>query len=603
MSNVPVISATDLKKVYRLYTKPSYRFRDMFGILGDKPGAYTEHAALDGVNISIQRGEKVAIIGRNGAGKSTFLKLVTGVIEPTSGRLDVTGKIHALLQIGTGFHPDFTGRENVYAYFAQLGVTGSDAVRRCAEVVDFSELEEYIDQPVKTYSTGMTVRLMFSTSTAITPDLLVLDEVLGVGDAYFAHKSYQRIRDLCDREGTTLLLVTHDIYSAVNLCGRAVWIDRGRVLMDGDSPDVVKGYEDSIRQQEENRLRIRQQDQLKLRRATASSHAEPVLIEVYANENRPQPSPVYFSRIDLLRDTDVVASLPLTAEPQEAVDQSRLQKEGTSWGEPTIWQDRPARAFLNYGSPFHKVAGVFGLSLSDDDLLSGRFAVALEFWSALPCDLHLRCFLGRSERSLGGLEPSMGEWVSQTIPMLGDSSGGDAVSTGQVNVSGRHGTGAIVVQEVTAALDSGVESYVFDHGRPANILIRYQINQPDLREHTQVLLAFHRDGVLDTCRMITRELLFDAATGTHGTIRVRLPKMALANGTYTVTVMLAREGYYDREQTKYFSLNPEVYTCLSRVIEIDVRNAGIVGSGTGVVAEAEWRLIDVESPRQGRVGA
>ncbi len=147
--NDVVIRATKLKKVYRLYSKPSYRFRDIFELLGDTPGAYTEHAALDGVNIEIGQGEKVAIIGRNGAGKSTFLKLVTNVIQ------------------------------------------GQQVDRRCADVIEFAELEEYIDQPMKSYSTGMTVRLMFSASTAITPDLLVLDEVLGVGDAYFAHKSYE----------------------------------------------------------------------------------------------------------------------------------------------------------------------------------------------------------------------------------------------------------------------------------------------------------------------------------------------------------------------------------------------------------------------------
>src|SRR5262249_6339835 len=153
-------------------------------------------------------------IGRNGAGKSTFLKLVTRVIEPSSGTLEVAGKVHALLQIGTGFHPDFTGRENVFAFFAQLGITGEDARRRFADVVEFAEIEEYIDQPVKTYSTGMSVRLMFSASTSIEPELLVLDEVLGVGDAYFAHKSFERMRELCEREAATLLLVTHDVYSA-----------------------------------------------------------------------------------------------------------------------------------------------------------------------------------------------------------------------------------------------------------------------------------------------------------------------------------------------------------------------------------------------------
>jgi len=191
--------------------------------------------------------------------RSTFLKLVTNVIQPTSGSLRVVGDVHALLQIGTGFHPDFTGRENVRAYLAQLGVSGAEANQRCDDAIAFAELEEYIDQPVKVYSTGMAMRLMFAASTAITPDLLVLDEVLGVGDAYFAQKSYERMRELCERNGSTLLLVTHDIYSATRMCDRVIWLDRGVVAMDGAAADVVKAYAESIRGQEERRLRLKKQ--------------------------------------------------------------------------------------------------------------------------------------------------------------------------------------------------------------------------------------------------------------------------------------------------------------------------------------------------------
>ena len=595
MSDV-VIRATNLKKVYRLYSKPSYRFLDMFGLLGRTRGAFTEHAALDGVSLSIRRGEKVAIIGRNGAGKSTLLKLVTNVIEPTSGEIAVEGAVHALLQIGTGFHPDFTGRENVYAYFAQLGISGAAAERRCADVIEFAELEEYIDQPMKTYSTGMTVRLMFSASTAITPDLLVLDEVLGVGDAYFAHKSYERIRDLCEQDLTTLLLVTHDIYSAVNICTRLVWIDRGRILMDGDGPTVVKAYEDSVRQQEENRLRVRKQERVRQlqRAAVDDAPGHHVLLEVYAGENRPQPCPVYFSRIDLLLGGAVVSTLPLDAGAFNEQG-SHLQQEGTCWGDAGTWQGRPARALLNYGSPFHKIAGVFDVVAPADALAAGDVRVSLDYWSDVPCDVRIRCFVARRERHLGALPAVEGAWATFTTPA--DPHGeGTAAQVGDVNLSGRHGVGAIVVLDVKAATDAGVEAYTFRHGEPANVLIRYQIHKPGLREHAQVLLAFHRDGVLDTMRMITKDLLFDAAAGTRGTIRARLPKLRLAGGTYTVTVMVAQEGYYDRSQTKYFSMNPEVYTCLSRIIEIVVRDAGIVGTGTGVVTEGEWSMVDMETP-------
>ena len=136
------------------------------------------------------------------------------------------GQVSNLLQIGSGFHPDFTGRQNVFASLAHQGITGAAAARFFDEILAFAEIEEYIDQPMKTYSTGMCSRLMFSSSVVVKPDILIVDEILGVGDAYFAHKSFERMRDLCTHDGTTLLLVTHDIYSALNLCERFIWLDR-----------------------------------------------------------------------------------------------------------------------------------------------------------------------------------------------------------------------------------------------------------------------------------------------------------------------------------------------------------------------------------------
>src|SRR4051812_11526155 len=194
MSDVAVTLA-GARKVYRLYQRPVYRFLDLLGVCPEGPEYYSEYEALAPVDLVVRRGEKVAIIGRNGAGKSTMLKVITGLVRPTAGDVTVNGKISNLLQIGSGFHPDFTGRQNVFANLAHQGIVGREASEKFDEIVQFSEIERYIDQPMKTYSTGMCSRLMFSSAVMLTPDILVVDEILGVGDAYFSHKSFERMRN------------------------------------------------------------------------------------------------------------------------------------------------------------------------------------------------------------------------------------------------------------------------------------------------------------------------------------------------------------------------------------------------------------------------
>jgi len=576
-----VIRAVDLTKVYRLYAKPSYRFRDMFGLLGDKPGRYAEHAALDGVSLEITRGEKVAIIGRNGAGKSTLLKILTRVIQPTSGALEVSGRVQALLQIGTGFHPDFTGRENVLGYFAQLGIAGADAGRRCDEAVAFAELEEYIDQPIKTYSTGMAVRLMFAASTAITPDLLVLDEVLGVGDAYFAHKSYERIREMSDQHGATAVLVTHDIYAASKICSRIIWIDRGRLLFDGDAASAVKAYEDSVRQQEESRLRVLKRERLRALSTSAGTAQAWVVVELAGAQGR-TAAPVYFSAIELVAGGRSVARLPLGGTAFDEAG-SHLQTEGTAWGGQVDWHGRAARPLLNYGSPFQKVAGVFAV---DRDIAARQdLALVVESAADAAATLAVRAFAGERELESAAVRVGTGGWHRDEIALPPrTSSSADAAA---VNVSGIQGTGSIVVRNAAFVDRAGVEVFVLDHGQPAALEIAYRIVDPSLSGRAQVVVAWHRSGVQDVCRFFARDILLE---GVEGTLRLAIDRLALTDGRYAITIMITESGYYDREQTTFYAVHPGVYCCLSRLFEVEIVNSGLVGAGTMAVAAGAWSV-------------
>ncbi len=417
MSDI-VISARNLSKTYRLHSSPSDRLADVFGLLPSKTDRVKLHRALNDVSFDIARGEKVAIIGRNGAGKSTLLKLITRVTEPSEGRLDVRGETRALLQIGTGFHPDFTGRKNVDAYLANMGVSGARARQMIEDAVAFAELEDYVDQPVKTYSTGMAMRLMFAASTMLKPDLLVIDEVLGVGDAYFQRKSFERIREMCEGKETTLLLVTHDIYSAATLCDRMIWIDRGRILIDADPPTVIRAYEDAIREQEERRLRLKALKYAADRGEQARS--ERMVVEIHAKENQPPPCEVWFSRIALLVDGVPAATLRFGEDAFENRDGGQLQREGTNWGEPSVVDGRLARPIRTFGSPFHKVAGIFDVPIDASGLAPERLTVAVDYNAAQAAQLRVSLTSANWRLEMGELPASTQGWFSHEARVPGD---------------------------------------------------------------------------------------------------------------------------------------------------------------------------------------
>ena len=235
-------------KKYKLYGSQRDQLLDVLGFhrLGFRLGRpVREFRALDEISLEIPRGHRVGMIGRNGAGKTTLLKLLCGNFTPTSGNVQVNGTVQALMGIGLGFHPDYTGRENVNASLQYNGLAMREQIAAIDEIIDFCELGEFIDQPFKTYSLGMQARLMFAAATAITPDILIIDEVLGAGDAYFVAKSKARVDKLV-QSGCTMLLVSHSTQQVLELCDEVVWINDGRIQMKGDALEVIKAYEEFL---------------------------------------------------------------------------------------------------------------------------------------------------------------------------------------------------------------------------------------------------------------------------------------------------------------------------------------------------------------------
>jgi lipopolysaccharide transport system ATP-binding protein len=198
--------------------------------------------ALRDVSFQIGQGDVVGIIGRNGAGKSTLLKLLSRITEPTSGRIRIRGRVASLLEVGTGFHPELTGRENIFLNGAILGMSRREIIARFDEIVSFAEIEQFLDTPVKRYSSGMYVRLAFAVAANLDPEVLIVDEVLAVGDSQFQRKCLGKMKDFSTSEGRTVLFVSHSMASVRALCTRAMWLDHGKVRMEGSSLDVIRSY-------------------------------------------------------------------------------------------------------------------------------------------------------------------------------------------------------------------------------------------------------------------------------------------------------------------------------------------------------------------------
>lgn len=203
---------------------------------------YREFRALDDINLHIKRGEVCGIVGRNGAGKSTLLKVIAGVLTPTKGHVQINGNIAPMLELGAGFDQDLTARENIFLNGAILGYSKEFLEQKFTDIVAFSELEEFIEQPVRTFSSGMMMRLAFSIATLVEPEVLIVDEILSVGDGHFQKKSEARMRELMSG-GTTVLMVSHAIKQIRDMCNRVIWLDHGKVIMDGETQKVCDAYE------------------------------------------------------------------------------------------------------------------------------------------------------------------------------------------------------------------------------------------------------------------------------------------------------------------------------------------------------------------------
>ena len=249
MSDI-AIKVDQVSKLYKLYDKPSDRFKEALGLTKEKK--YKEHFALSDVYFEVKKGETVGIIGTNGAGKSTILKIITGVLNPTSGKVDVSGRISALLELGAGFNMEYTGIENIYLNGTMMGYTREEVDAKVQTILDFADIGDFVYQPVKTYSSGMFVRLAFAVAINIDPEILIVDEALSVGDVFFQAKCYHKF-DEFKEAGKTILFVSHDLGSIAKYCDRVVLLNKGKKMAEGEPKEIIDLYKQVLVSQAENR--------------------------------------------------------------------------------------------------------------------------------------------------------------------------------------------------------------------------------------------------------------------------------------------------------------------------------------------------------------
>jgi hypothetical protein len=380
-----------------------------------------------------------------------------------------------------------------------------------------------------------------------------------------------------------VLLVSHDIYAAARLCERMVWLDRGRVLFDGRTQEAMRAYENSVREQEESRLRAR-----KLLGGGAPASSSSALVEVVARA--PMREAVPIARISIITAAGAEVELPVTgAGAFDGGGNAHLVRENGNWADEVAEVDgRAARAMKAFGSPYHKVAGYARLPDA-----SGIARVTCTYRSPAGTLLRLACFDGAGREVFAGeLASTDGQWREAVID-------GACAAPPAASAERPLGTNRIAITDARFVDATGREIFILEHGGPVRLLVDYRVNDPALAEKAQVVVALHRDGATDTCRFIARDLAFDGVRAQAGTIEFRLARMPVTEGRYSLTVLIAEEGYYDRPQTRYFSVNPGVYACASRMLEFDIAGSSGLSSGTVFVGEADWTLLPAPRSPEG----
>jgi lipopolysaccharide transport system ATP-binding protein len=548
----PAITINGLGKRYKLYRSPADKFCDVFGLNRLLFWRKVEHRsfwALRGLDLTIQQGERIGLIGRNGAGKSTLLKIISGSVGPTEGTLQVHGQVQALMELGTGFHPEFTGRENIRASLAYQGISVAAMPLAEAEIIDFSELDDFIDQPVKTYSAGMYARLAFATATYLKPEILIIDEILGAGDAYFAGKCIERMRRITEDSSSTVLFVSHDLSSVQRLCTRVLWIDRGRVRMQGDPLEVIKAYGDQVRREENLRLQARDLKLQKNQTARLRERLElyrPMLFHFVCD--KAHPAGVHrVSKVRLLADGQEIGVIEIGQPMDNVVEQLHCVLDGPTmdWSQPLrfdgVWQ----RCYKNCNGQYQHAPFQFAVprtvaetaanyTLEVEGYFDAKDTVFVERHTESGYVRVGQCAAGHFGGQSFGF--ASGNAEDAATPLLVSHASAAAVSAAPDAVS-EYGDKKIILTQARLIDGFGQERRVFETGEKALVRLSYEAFQ-EIADPVFVFAVYLPDGQCAAQIWARASELGQHVVAGRGSVQFVIERLTLGRSAYVASAAI-----------------------------------------------------------------
>ena len=520
------IEIKNVSKMYKIYKNSFNKILDLFGLSFKKN--YDEFWALKDINLSIKKGERVGIIGRNGVGKTTLLSMISNNIKPTTGTIKVNGKVNALFVLGIGFYPEFTGRENIKSSLAFQGIIGKEARKIEKEVIEFSELIEFIDYPVKTYSAGMYTRLAFTVATSIKPEVLIIDEILSAGDAYFNTKALERMDKLI-QNGVTVLFVSHDLLSVQKICHRCIWIDDGKIKEDGETLDVVKSYLADVRRREDLRLLLQNSG---INSKNRYSDKKQLLFRFITSKNSaPKNKGFMVHKIKLFIKNKLFSEISIGNSMEISIKQDGyiLTDDKINWSESFKKKDKWCREFKDLGAKYIHAAGKFNIPKAtnindinfiieyyddfDDEILFELYDDDKKSYDSL--------LLIQNQNSFNWLEVSTTKRVEETLSELKQ----DDI----------YGTGELVITKFMIFNRNKEEKYVFTVNEKITFRIYYQVYKK-IKTPVFVIAIYKPDGTTITQLIDKKKNDKIETVGKNGYVDFEIDSLKIGGGEYLISI-------------------------------------------------------------------